>query len=252
MRLEGRTVIVTGGARNIGAVLATCLAEEGAKLVVGDIRDTSDTVAKCKAGGGEAIGVTVDVTDKASVRGMVSAALEAFGQVDVLVNNAGLYGDLEPQPLEELSVELWERTMAINLRGPFLCAQAVVPSMRERRGGSIINVSSGTVFNGFGTANYVASKAGVVGLTRVLAREIGRFGGRANAITPGFTMSQASKDLIERHSMHQFLEAMIASTPLGRAEEPRDLVGAVKFLASEDSSFVTGQILNVDGGVHLH
>jgi NAD(P)-dependent dehydrogenase (short-subunit alcohol dehydrogenase family) len=250
-RLNGRTAVVTGGARNIGAVLCCALAREGANVVVADIRDPSETVNACKEVGVEAVGVSADVSEERSVDALIAETVDVFGTVDVLVCNAGLYGDLAPSPIDGISTELWDRTMAINLKGVFLCAKAALPFMRKKRRGSIITISSGTVFNGFGGAHYVASKAGVIGLTRVIAREAGADNIRANAITPGFTLSKASTDLIEKYDLHRFLDGMVASTPLGRAEQPDDLVGATLFLASDDSSFVTGQILNVDGGAHM-
>jgi NAD(P)-dependent dehydrogenase (short-subunit alcohol dehydrogenase family) len=176
--------------------------------------------------------------------------------VDVLVNNAALYGDLQGNgPLENLDVAVWDATMAVNVRGPFLCTKAVFPVMRENGGASIINVSSGTIWLGApGLIHYVVSKSALIGLTRVSAAEGGAHQIRVNAITPGFILTQASRDVAASMGMDESLIANMsaAMTPLGRLAQPEDLVGAVVFLASSDSVYITGQTLNVDGGYHKH
>jgi 3-oxoacyl-[acyl-carrier protein] reductase len=254
MRLNNRTVIVTGAARNIGKEYALGLAAEGASVVVADIRDPEATVKEIEAEGGTAIGVTVDISDEASVADLMAASTERFGRIDGLVNNAALYGDVEQGPLEMLTAEVWDRTMAVNVRGTFLCLKAVVPIMREGGSGSIVNISSGTVFHGTpGAANYVASKAAVIGLSRVAARELGPMGIRVNVITPGFTMSEASKEIARRTGLNDMaLEGIRSQVALGRLEQPSDLVGTVLYLLSDDSAFVTGQTINVDGGLFMH
>ncbi|MDQ1490898.1 MAG: hypothetical protein QOJ23_3412 [Actinomycetota bacterium] len=254
MRLVGKVVVVTGAARNIGREYALALAAEGASVVVADIREPDGTVGEITAKGGVALGVTVDISDEASVAAMVRAAVERFERIDAIVNNAALYGDVEQGPLESLSVDVWDRTMAVNARGTFLCIREVFPVMREQGGGSIVNISSATVWHGTpGASNYVASKAAVLGLTRVAAREGGPSGIRVNAITPGFTMSDASKEILVRSSVEeQAVNAVRFSTALGRLGEPGDLVGSVLFLVSDDSAFLTGQTINVDGGSFLH
>ena len=254
MKLQGKTAIVTGGARNIGQHYCRRLAEDGAQVVAADILDCSETVEMVQRLGGKAIGVTVDVQLEESVAAMVEKTLAAFGGVDVLVHNAALYGGREVADLAHLSVEMWDRMMAINMRGTFLCTKLVAAAMRKAgKGGSIINISSGTVFGQAGSIDYVSSKAGVIGITRSCARELGPDGIRVNAVTPGFTLSQASVELIERvGGMDRMREAIVSNTPLRRLAEPADMVGTVSFLASDDSAFITGQIINVDGGWVMH
>jgi len=246
---EGAVVIVTGGGRNLGREYCRAFAQRGGHVVVADIADTEEAVDELTALGAKAVGVHVDVADEASVAEMVSVAM-TFGRIDVLVNNAALYGDLVRAPLEELGREDFERTMTVNVTGPFLCTKAVWPVMRRQGGGSIVNISSGTFWVGMGSAHYVASKGAVIGLTRVAAREGGPLNIRCNAITPGFTMSQASIDVMGPNT--RLADRIAAATPLGRLEQPADLVGTVLFLASQASAFMTGQTLNVDGGWYMH
>lgn len=248
MKLKGRTAIVTGGARNIGRDYCIRLAEDGANVIVADIRDSAETVEILRKSGANAIGVDVDVGDDASVKAMVTAALAEFQRIDILVNNAALYGDLERASLADLSVEAFDKTMAVNVRGCFLCMRAVVPAMIEAGGGSIINISSATIFGWGGSPHYVASKSAVIGLTRCLARDLGPHKIRVNAITPGFTQSQASIDILEKVGATTMRDLIVSQTALQRAQLPEDLVGAVSFLASDDAAFITGQTLNVDGG----
>ena len=256
MRLENHVAIVTGSARNIGRGFALRLAAEGAAVLVADVRDPEPTVSEITDAGGRAAGFAGDLSEEGVVNEMVAHAVKTFGRVDVLVNNAALFGDMEGSALlENLEVAAWDRTMTINVRGPFLCTKAVFPVMRENGGGSIINISSGTIWHGPpGSGHYVTSKAALIGLTRVAAAEGGPHQIRVNAITPGFTMSQASKDLLTAGGMDEsaMADLMAARTPLGRVEQPEDLVGTVVFLASPDSAFMTGQTLNVDGGATKH
>lgn len=248
MRLAGKAAIVTGGARNIGREYCLRLAREGAAVVVADIRDPDQTVELIKSEGGKAAGVIVDIGDEGSVKAMAQASLDAFGRLDVLVNNAALYGDMENGTIEDLSVDVWDRTMAINLRGSFLTIRESIPAMKAGGGGSIINISSATIFGYGGQPHYIASKAGIIGLTRSSARALGKYKIRVNALTPGFTMSDASVERLAKAGSNLAPTAIIDGTALGRAEVPADLVGTVAFLASEDSAFVTGQTINVDGG----
>jgi 3-oxoacyl-[acyl-carrier protein] reductase len=188
----------------------------------------------------------VDVADAASVAALAAAVVERFGGADVLVNNAAVFATvpLRRVPLEELTVAEWDRLMAVNLRGPFLCARAFAPQMAVRGAGRIVNVSSGTAFHGGGAPlHYVASKAGIVGLTRALARELGPRGITVNAIAPGATATEATTP--EERARQQ---ATIAARAIPRAETPDDIVGAVLFLASPAAAFITGQTLVVDGG----
>lgn len=247
-RLDGRVGIVTGAAQSIGREYALGMAAEGARVVVADIADPSPVVAEVEKAGGEALGVTVDVSSAESTRAMAAATVERFGKIDFLVNNAALYGALKVKSWMEIDVEEWDRVMAVNLRGMFLCCQAVVPRMAERGSGKIVNISSGTALAGVpGLLHYVTSKAGVIGLTRALAREVGGLGITVNTVTPGVTMSEGTAHLMENSGL-PVADRMLQAKCLQREETPHDLVGAVVFLASPDSDYITSQVINVDGG----
>ena len=250
MKLKDRVAIVTGGARGIGQAYCVGYAREGAKVVVADVLDGSETAAKVKEIGGEAIAVEVDVRSAQSVQQMTAKAVETFGKIDILVNNAALYGGLQMSPFHEIAEEEWDRLMAINVKGVWLCCRAVVPYMIQQQYGKIINISSGTIFMGVpGLLHYVTSKGAIWAMTRSLSHEVGGFGIRVNCITPGFTMSQASRDIMAVSGAEGMEKQIASQAALGREQEPEDLVGAAIFLASADSDFITGQTLNVDGGV---
>ena len=247
-RLDDRVGIITGGARSIGREYALGCAAEGAQVVVADLVDPGPVVAEIEAVGGKAIGVPVDVTAVESTRDLAAAAVEAFGRIDFLVNNAALYGALKVKSWMEIDVDEWDRVMAVNLRGMFLCCKSVVPFMADRGSGKIINISSGTALAGVpGLLHYVTSKAGVIGLTRALAREVGGLGINVNTITPGMIMSEGTASLMKNSGL-PVVDALIQAKCLRREQHARDLVGAVIYLASSDSDFVTAQTLNVDGG----
>lgn len=248
MTLQGKVAIVTGAARNIGREYSLCLARKGARVVVADIIDGGETVELIKAAGGDAIAVQVDIAQEESVAALASAASDHFGRIDVLVNNAALYGDLEHGSFETLPIEVWDRTMTVNVRGCFLAIRSVIPAMREAGGGSIINISSASIFGMGGVPHYIASKSAIVGLTRCAARDFGPDKIRVNAVAPGFTMSQASKDQLQKFGSNAMADAVRAATALGRLEEPEDLVGTIAFLASDEAAFITGQTIVVDGG----
>jgi NAD(P)-dependent dehydrogenase (short-subunit alcohol dehydrogenase family) len=251
-RLEDRVGVITGAAQSIGREYALAVAAEGAGVVVADILDPAPVVAEIEAAGGAALGVTVDVADESSTAAMASAALERFGKVDFLVNNAALYGSLHMQAWSDIDVDEWDRVMAVNVRGVFLCSKAVVPGMVERGSGKVINISSGTALMGVpGLLHYVTSKGAVIGLTRALAREVGPQGITVNAITPGLTMSAGTKSLMD-NSGFPSADPLLAAKCLPREQTAQDLVGAVLYLASADSDFVTAQVLNVDGGWVAH
>ena len=249
-RLERRVAIVTGAGRGIGAVYARALAAEGARIAVADIIDTASTVNVVKQAGGEAIGVHCDVTDPEQVRAMVAATIEAFGKVDILVTNAALFADLEFKSFMEIDEAEWDRVLAVNLRGVFTCAKAVIPEMRRNGYGKIVNISSGTVFKGTPMMlHYVSSKGAVVAFTRALAREVGDAGVRVNALAPGLTMSE---EVARKEQWAAIKDANAATRAIRRDAMPEDLIGAMLFLCSSDSDFVTGQTLVCDGGSVMH
>lgn len=251
--LDGRVGLITGSAQGIGRAYAVAAAAHGARLVLADVGDVATTVQQVQAVGGEALGLNGDVTDDASMRSVVEAAVDRFGTVDFLVNNAGIYGGLSFKPWTQITNEEWDRIMAVNVRGMFTVSKAVAPLMTERRSGKIINISSASALAGTaGVLHYVTSKGATIAFTRALARELGEFGITVNTITPGFTMSDASKQIMADSGAAGLEQLIVAAQCLKRPEQPEDLVGTVVFLASPLSDFITGQIINVDGGVVLH
>ena len=250
-RLVGRVAIVTGGAQGIGAAYAKGMAEEGAKLVIADVLDGTNVVNIIKQQGGEAIDVRTDVSDEDACRNMVAAAVEAFGRLDILVNNAAVFTSVERKNFDDIPVEEWDRVMAVNIRGTWLTAKAAIPEMRKNGYGKIINVSSGRAFKGSTHfLHYDASKGAVVAITRSLAREVGGDGILVNCIAPGATMSEnvRARNLTKGVTP----SATMATRALKREEVPEDLVGTCVFLASADSDFMTGQTIVVDGGSAMH
>jgi 3-oxoacyl-[acyl-carrier protein] reductase len=246
--LSGKVAIVTGGGRGIGSRYCRGLADEGARVVVADIVEAN---ARQIASEVDGLACRVDVADEANVNAMVASALEAYGRVDILINNAAIFTELiQPRkPFDEIPVEEWDRVMAVNVRGTWLCSKAVAPIFKRQHSGVIINISSGTIFGGqTGFAHYVTSKAAVWGLARVLARELGEFGVRVNSITPGLTSSEMVQEIYGTDALLLNAERRI----FRREQTPDDLVGTVIFLCSDASAFITGQTLNVDGGTYLH
>ena len=246
-RLDGKVALVTGAAQGIGASYALGLAAEGAKVVVSDVQDTAKSVAAIKSAGGTAIGVGCDVTDAASVKAMVDAAIKSFGRVDILVNNAAIFGNISLKPFLEIESAEWDRLMAVNVRGSFECAKAVAPHMMRQKYGKIVNVASGTVFKGPPLLlHYVTSKGAIVAMTRSLARELGDHGVRVNAIAPGLVMSDS---VVANPAWDEArVGGNTVSRCIKREATPEDMVGTVVFLASAESDFITGQTLVVDGG----
>lgn len=251
MRLEGKVAVITGAGQGLGRAYAHRFVREGARVVVADVQeDKANKVAQeVRDLGGEGLAVKVDVSDPESVQDMFGQIVERFGQVDVLINNASIFSTIEMKPFEEISLEEWNRLMAVNLTGSFLCCQAVSPHMRERKQGRIINISSGVVLMGRPFyAHYVASKAGIIGLTRALANELGEDNITINAITPGPTETEVPRETVSPEQA----QAMIDAQAIKRRETAEDLVGVAVFLASEDSKFITGQVINVDGGLNFN
>jgi NAD(P)-dependent dehydrogenase (short-subunit alcohol dehydrogenase family) len=250
-RLDGRVAIVTGAAQGIGASYARALAAGGAVLSLCDIIDPADVVAEITEAGGRAIGSVTDVTSSEAVAALARKTEDAFGGIQVLVNNAALFGTLARKRFTEISSEEWDRVMAINARGPFECVKAVVPAMRRQGYGKIINIASGTVFKGqTHLLHYISSKGAVVAMTRALARELGEDKISVNCIAPGLTMSDNVH--IQMGGEQGAIQRTVETRCFKRDEMPEDLTGALIFLASAESDFMTGQTMVVDGGSVMH
>ena len=246
MRLKDKVAIVTGGGIGLGRAYCKALAGEGARIVVADVQDAPAREVAKEVGG---IAVRVDVTDEQQTRAMAAKAVDAYGAIDILVNNAGMYFSIQKKPFCEIPADEWDRVMAVNVKGVFLCARAVHPQMKKQRKGKIINISSGTVLGGTPMfLHYVTSKAGVIGLTRALAREVGADNINVNAITPGLTIADENQ---KRMLSEEYLAPRRQARALKRDQYPEDLIGTVIFLASSDSDFLTGQTINVDGGTWM-
>lgn len=252
MRLKDRVAIITGAARGIGAAFAIGFAKEGAKVVVGDLRDGTETVKAIEKAGGRAICVKTDVTKQDECNALAKAAVDQFGAVDILINNAGTL--VQIKPFMEVTTEEWMQIMATNTLGPFHCTKAVFPYMKDK-GGRIINISSGTVFEGVpGLPHYVASKGAVMAFTRGMARELGDYNINVNSIAPGFTHSEGGNefDRVKKFPSVPLDEVQMSMRCIKRPAYPEDLVGTAIYLASDDSKFITGQLIIHDGGVSLH
>lgn len=249
-RLDGKVAIVTGGGQGIGVHYAKALAAEGASVAVADIVDTAGTVDALNAAGAQAIGIHVDVTSWEACRAMVDQTVQAFGGLDILVSNAGIFAAIQRGSILDISAEEWDRVMGVNARGVFFAAKAAIPELRKRGGGKIINVSSATVRMGVpNMIHYVSSKGAVDAFTRALARELGGDNICVNAIAPGFTASE--KIVEQRDTLAASFEFSRNARTIKRDQVPEDLLGALLFLASKDSDFITGQSIVVDGGLHM-
>jgi 3-oxoacyl-[acyl-carrier protein] reductase len=249
-RLDDRVALVTGAGKGLGRAFCLRLAEEGAHIVAVTRADKDGlalTEQGVRAAGRDVLTALVDVTSEEDTLRMAEEALQRFGRLDILVNNAAFYYGVERMGFDRIPPEQWDRMMLTNVKGPWLCARAVFPAMREQGKGKIVNLGSEVFFTGsHGFAHYVASKGGVVGLTRALAIELGPHGICINAVAPGFTDTEASRQLTD------VAKYDITRTPLRRLQQPEDLTGIVAFLASDDADFITGQTFLVDGGRAMH
>jgi 3-oxoacyl-[acyl-carrier protein] reductase len=253
VRLQDKVTIITGGGHGIGKAYARRFAEEGAHVVIADVDGPAgESVAReIRAAGGSSWACATDVTDLGSVERLMRETLDQFARIDVLLNNAAIYviQAVWKGPAEELPLEEWDRVLEVNLKGVYLCCRAVIPVMKAQRSGKIINVASGTFFNGSGDMpHYTASKGGVVALTRVLAKQLGAWNINVNCLTPGSTMSEETVTA----EVRQRRESSAGSRAFQRIEMPEDITGTALFLASADSDFMTGQLLVVEGGGILH
>jgi NAD(P)-dependent dehydrogenase (short-subunit alcohol dehydrogenase family) len=249
-RLEGRVALVTGAGKGLGRSFCVKLAQEGAHIAAvtrADMDGLEQTAKLVRGQGREAFVSQVDVSEESQVDRMAHEVFDRFGRLDVLVNNAAFYYGVRRKAFTEITTEEWDRMMGVNVKGPWLCAKAVFPFMRAQGKGKIVNLASEVFFTGsHGFVHYVASKGGVIGLTRALAVELGQYGICVNAVAPGFTDTEASRTLadVDKYDTNR--------TPLKRLQKPDDLVGVVAFLASDESDFITGQTILVDGGRAMH
>lgn len=242
--LDGRTVIVTGAATGIGQAFAVGCAAQGANVVVADMNAADETVALVERAGGRAIAVRVDVADDASTRAMAQAALDGFGRIDGLVNNAAYFREVKLTPFEELDPAQWERIFAVNVKGVWQCCKAVMPAMRERGAGAIVNIASVVAVAGQpGYLHYVATKGAVLSMTKGLAKECGPHGVRVNVIAPGFVITDAT-----RNRPAEWQQSFLKARAIPREQKPDDLVGTALYLLSDLAGFVSGQTIVVDGG----
>ncbi len=244
--LQNRVALITGGSRGIGRATARRLAAAGARVVIADVDDDAGTatVDQLTSDGAEALFTHTDVSDRASTDALAEAALKAFGKIDILINNAGITRDAT---LKKMSADDFGQVLDVNLKGVFNTTKSVLPAMLEAGYGRILNAASVVgLYGNFGQTNYVASKAGVIGMTKTWARELGRKGITVNAVAPGFIATDMVESVPDK-----VIDQLKQRTPLGRLGQPEDIANAYCFLASEEASFITGTVLSVDGGLVL-
>jgi NAD(P)-dependent dehydrogenase (short-subunit alcohol dehydrogenase family) len=242
--LADRTIVVTGAATGIGQAFAIGAAAQGANVVVADMNAAHETVAAIEAAGGKALAVRVDVADNASVQAMAASALQRFGRIDGLVNNAAYFREVKLTPFEELDPAQWDRIFAVNVKGVWQCCKAVMPAMRKQKAGAIVNIASVVALAGQpGYLHYVASKGAVLSMTKGLAKECGPHGVRVNVIAPGFVITDATKN-----RPVEWQQSFLKARAISREQRPDDLVGTALYLLSDLAAFVSGQTLIVDGG----
>jgi 3-oxoacyl-[acyl-carrier protein] reductase len=252
MQLKDKVAIITGGARGLGREFAIRFVKEGAKVTICDILECKQTAAEIKALGGQVLALQTDVTSEKDTIDMATKTIKKFGRIDVLVNNAAVYGGIEDKhfarPFEEISVADWDKMMAVNVKGIFLGCKAVAPYMKKQKSGKILNIASTVAYTGASAfLHYTTSKGGVVSLTKGLARSLGAYNINVNAVAPGMTWTQASQTFLEG----KMAEGVLASQVLKRLIKPADITGSVVFLCSADADVITGQILCVNAGEYL-
>jgi NAD(P)-dependent dehydrogenase (short-subunit alcohol dehydrogenase family) len=241
---QGKVAVITGAATGIGQAYALRMAEEGVKIAIVDLDEASETLAVVEAAGATGRAYQCDVSDPDAVAVMAKGALDDFGQVDILINNAGIY---PLQPFGEFTFTEWRRVIATNLDSVFLMAEAFVPGMKERGWGRIVNTASSTYSLPLpGYVHYIASKGGVIGITRALATDLAAFGITVNAVSPSIVKTHGT--VVDRAVTPERFQAVANMQAIKRVEEPEDLVGTIAFLTSDDAAFITGQTINVDGG----
>jgi len=249
MRVKDKVAIVTGSAQGMGTAHALRLAKEGAKVVICDILDCEPAAKEVKAIGGEALALKTDITSEQGTGEMARKTIERFGRIDILVNNAAIFGGIQFKPFDQITVEEWDRLMAVNLKGMFLCCKAVLPYMKKQGKGKIVNISSGVAFSGLPYfLHYTTSKGGVVSLTRGLAREVGEFNINVNAVAPGMVWTPATQGIVSEEVAKEITKKQC----IHKIVQPEDVAWAVLFLASDESDMITGQTLVVNGGEILH
>ncbi len=251
MDFADKTVIVTGASRGLGQEYARRFARLGANVAISDLRDCSRTLELVEAENASGLAMKTDVTSAEGTRRMADAVMDRFGRIDVLVNNAALYGSLNFRPFDQLEEEEWDRVMAVNVKGIWQCCKAVLPSMRHQERGSIVNISSLAATYGMPNGlHYTASKAAVIGLTRGLARELGRYNIRVNSVAPNVVNTDATAEVFG-DKRDKIVEVTLSQQAIRKPLEPEDIVGAVIYLASDLSQMTTGQTIMVDGGTVL-
>jgi 3-oxoacyl-[acyl-carrier protein] reductase len=253
VKLQDKVALVTGGGSGIGRATSLRFAREGANVVVSDVDEAgaNNTVAEIEAADGKAISVIGNVAERADAQRMVNAALEKFGRLDILINNAGITRDalsvrVKDGDVKMMSDEQWDAVLAVNLKGTFLCSQATAIPMMKQKYGRIINTASVGALGNIGQANYSASKAGVIGLTKTLALEFARYGITVNAVAPGGVKTRMTAAIPEK-----IMNELVQRIPLQRMAEPEEIAAVHAFLASDDASYITGQVIWIDGGLTL-
>ena len=251
MSFADKVVVITGAARGLGRRYAEAFAAEGARIAIGDVRNCTETLEALRTTGATAISAETDVTSLDSCKDLADSALGQFGRIDILINNAALYGSLTFAPFEQLDEAEWDRVMAVNVKGLWNMSRAVMPSMREQNSGAIVNVSSLAATYGMPNGlHYTTSKAAVIGLTRGLAREVGRWGVRVNSVAPNVVNTEATSEVFG-DKRDKVIDVTLSQQALRKPLEPDDIVGTVMFLAGDQSRMTTGQTVMVDGGTVL-